>query len=54
MNALAVRLKRDGLAAATGNGYIAVLVILLRNAEGGSEAQSKREAFEKMLELGPD
>ncbi|MGZ8788414.1 MAG: tyrosine-type recombinase/integrase [Thermoanaerobaculia bacterium] len=32
VNALAVKLKRDGLAAATVNGYVAVLVILLRKA----------------------
>ena len=32
VNALAVKLKKDGLAAATVNGYVAVLVILLRKA----------------------
>lgn len=32
VNALAVKLKKDGLAAATVNGYVAVLIILLRKA----------------------
>lgn len=32
MNALAVKLKKDGRAAATVNGHVAVLVILLRKA----------------------